>query len=386
MDLLESNRLIREYLRHSLDEDAYRRHTGKDFDVKERIAEYVDDSQTPEYYFTMTSIDKVGINPKTTYKTPVGICSYPLNSKYYKMLVSDKLPFVSKAPHCTILQLIKSGLLVVGDSSTQGVLTPEQSEVLQFKAMKMTYPDYDDSELFERLEILQDENTHFRKNLDARLFGLTYILTEKQGAMAWNLLLRKLGFSAIQDPGFGIIHPSEPTQCIFLTRSACNIIESFDTQAIRRDTSPEAVDQQKILTSILIDPTIEIGPLSDSVINKCRDLLSKFSILRLGIVLTNPSLSRNGWAYARAWAEMVKHHAVPSPELLSKMTPEALSNVVRHVRTSDKPNVQMLKWLLQRPQPESVRAAMKAGFLSEFDWSELLLVAKWHKIDHDWNK
>lgn len=379
MNYSENDRLLREYLQQVLEEDAYKRNTGLNFDVKDDILKYVNDKSTPDYYFTMTSINKVGINPRSPYDTPIGIYTYPLNSKYYKMLIGDSLPFVSEASHCTILKLIDSGLLVVSDKKTLGRLTEKQNDDLKKKATQILYPDISEQEMNDCIESADVSNIHRLKNFDAQLFGFTYILTKEQGPVAWNSLLRKLGFNVVQDPGYGIIHPSEPEQCVFLNKNACKIIESFNTATIRRDTSLLSKQKYETLIDLLTVPSA-VGSLTNSTIKICQKLIDSFDSRKLKAVLMNSGLSKhNGWAYRRA-IRVLLDKGIKFYDILEKMTPESISNVVYYIASAEMPDMSIMQWLVQSSQPANVETALAKGILSSYVWKELI-----HRAENEFN-
>jgi hypothetical protein len=62
--------------------------------VVQALAKYKDD---PDIYISFTYVDKVGINPRSTFNTPLGIYTYPLK-EMWKDIVNDTIPYAGKNP------------------------------------------------------------------------------------------------------------------------------------------------------------------------------------------------------------------------------------------------------------------------------------------------
>lgn len=79
------------------------------------------------------AIPKLGINPASTYNTPNGIYSYPLNSEIYRQLRMGQLPFAQDKPHFSIFE-IRDGknIIVIGaDGQVEGLGEKEYEDYLE---------------------------------------------------------------------------------------------------------------------------------------------------------------------------------------------------------------------------------------------------------------
>ena len=77
------------------------------------MKKYISDHNNPKYFFTMTSVNKIGINPQSPYNsTPLAICAYPLSEKYYKMLINNTLPFAGYKEHIQVFNITNKVNLV----------------------------------------------------------------------------------------------------------------------------------------------------------------------------------------------------------------------------------------------------------------------------------
>lgn len=64
----------------------------------------VGDESSPKtlLWFSMTAINKLGVNPQSTYDTPIGIYCYPLTEEYKEKLFTGNLPFAARQPYIQV--------------------------------------------------------------------------------------------------------------------------------------------------------------------------------------------------------------------------------------------------------------------------------------------
>lgn len=77
-------------------------------------------------WFSMTALNKLGVNPKSQYNTPLGIYCYPLTAKYKEHLLKGTLPFAGNQPY---VQLFK----IKSDARILNINTYSESEYEQDK-------------------------------------------------------------------------------------------------------------------------------------------------------------------------------------------------------------------------------------------------------------
>ena len=53
-------------------------------------------TQIPTHYITFSDVNKVGVNPKSSFETPLGIYTYPVNDVILDQLTKGKIPFASE--------------------------------------------------------------------------------------------------------------------------------------------------------------------------------------------------------------------------------------------------------------------------------------------------
>lgn len=259
--------------------DAYQRKFGKKFDPSDKIKPYVDQFSSDgiaKYAITMTSLNKLGVNPLSEYKTPFGIYLYPLTSEIYSDLLKNTLPFASEQSNVSIVRLInptKSKWLKVDvnygfdiKSLAKKVLLDAEKirdelsnerwrhkafflinrskldDRASFSFNELARDDKSKSNLDLLLKLLDSEALHTNSGLDSQeLFDLTYLAsrgsTFPKAPILWNKILRNLGYDGIYDPGESVIHENEPHQACALSIKAVELVETFETESIRKTTN-----------------------------------------------------------------------------------------------------------------------------------------------------
>ena len=214
----------RQFVRSVLSEiTRYEEETGEGYDVSEEIEQLVSTDVPAPYAFTMTQIQKVGINPMTDYDTPAGVYAYPLNRDYYNKLIKNDLPFATNAPYCNVLKLnLDRKWLIVGKKGGRAGM----KDVLEVQ--KKVGP-----EVSKRATI---EGKHYDMNNGSKIFDLTYFATVdlENSTSRWNQLLRSFGYVGVYDSGYQVIHPNEPTQLVCLDPSSYQWLNTYETRAVRK--------------------------------------------------------------------------------------------------------------------------------------------------------
>lgn len=185
-------------------------------------------------FVSFTRIEKLGINPKSKYNTPIGIYCYP--SEYVleqtghddERPMSD-LPFAGSSPYGNVFNvrgnIIRIDTLSSVDYSTylsklEEICSRKFSHVETIKdAVKRfsneshtsaKFPDLDGGRLWYVIKCLAE---------------LISMHVEINSSNIWSNLFRLIGVDGVVDMGSGIIHTSEPTQAvIFNLQSIINNI------------------------------------------------------------------------------------------------------------------------------------------------------------------
>jgi hypothetical protein len=80
----------------------------------------------------MTDLPKVGVNPGSTYNTPLGIYFYPAD---YYVVVRGRVPFQADANYINILQLTTNKILYLNQMDTTS-MTAALDKLKQLPAVK----------------------------------------------------------------------------------------------------------------------------------------------------------------------------------------------------------------------------------------------------------
>lgn len=194
-----------------------------------------------DYYITFSTIDKVGIFPKSDYTTPNGVYTYRLfdfkgdilkRANHVKSSNRDALlvfPYAADRDYAFILQDTSINKLVLTDDMGISKLNELTAKLIHI-INNVTGNDAQ-SEITERLaRIYEAENNNYALYATIE-YMLTYdVSLSKKGKNRTNLfnsILRKLGFDMVYDPNRGYIHVNEPSQAVFLVPSAYKMVDKI---------------------------------------------------------------------------------------------------------------------------------------------------------------
>jgi hypothetical protein len=201
-------------------------------------------SDMSNLFVSFTAIPKLGINPQSTYNTPLGIYSYPGDYISYR-IGSDKsmknLPFAGEQPYAVLFSARGNNIVLNTYSPIEERLCYDK---LRDYAKKLPDPKKQLIQMRRHtgktwIEIVNNvvvaaQSEAKQSNISGgRLWYVTYILSEYLGTeygrkppIVWNELFRKvLDIDGCIDTGAGIIHPSEPTQAVFFSLPRLRILD-----------------------------------------------------------------------------------------------------------------------------------------------------------------
>ena len=211
--------------------------TGKKYSITDEFESRVSEFPS-QYAFTMISVPKVGINPKTSYNTPAGVYCYPLDYQHFMQLMNNKLPFVSRAPYIGLIKLNLSdpSKWLFLDKNNPGTYEDATEAIDYLNLLGM-----DGEALYKRAA---RAGKHWRMGHSARIWDMLFFASEPPSGglsknyrtVKWNKLFRNLGYIGAYDNGNGIIHQSEPTQLVCFEPSAYETIGVYETAILRKQT------------------------------------------------------------------------------------------------------------------------------------------------------
>jgi hypothetical protein len=200
-------------------------------------------------FVSMTSIDKLGINPQSEYDTPLGIYAYPA-IYVHKQAKDDRelagvLPFAGEMEHANIFSA-KGNIINLG--------TITDTEVLElYKKLGAVYHKYNKAHGgswksdVDRLERIINDAPRSAKVSSLPGGQFWYVTMEiarqlegngerKNAPVLWNKIFREIGVDGVVDMGKGIVHTNEPTQAVFFSIGAIG-----DVDRVNNKYSPDAV-------------------------------------------------------------------------------------------------------------------------------------------------
>ena len=197
-----------------------------------------------QLFVTFVSVDKVGLNPKSQYDTPIGVYTYPLEYVFDEEDVPFRGDDSEKSSKIKVLKQLSNKVLSndLGDAEYQ-------SKIKQIKNIIKTSGKYvpeietDPDKFIERWEDAARKQTNF-----GCLWNVTRMLTmdyysrknsrkiggpTKNNPIVWTKLLLELGYDLVIDNDTGTIHPNEPTQAVFLNPKSYKVVgeEFVDTES-----------------------------------------------------------------------------------------------------------------------------------------------------------
>ncbi len=227
--------------------------------------------------------DVFGINPKSTYLTPLGIYGYPI--AYYSLEDIKKLnlPFATDRPYVWFFKFKNPDKIWILNKK------PEISEKIK-EFLKKVY-------LKQLTEIIVEKwgdpdpnyfDQYFKRLIpdDKELFYLTNTLTENKPAK-WTKLFIETGIDGVIDEGEGIIHKNEPIQGFAVNNKVVEVLGVFENPGSKNDHLSAILrwldtgissDISKKTIQFLIKSTQINQELKQKILEKIsKDYLSGFS-------------------------------------------------------------------------------------------------------------
>lgn len=197
-------------------------------------------------FVSFTDLPKLGINPGSRYATPIGIYAYPAEYVIYKTtqypyiggssdMAMTALPFAGGKPWANIFRA-RSGANIIDLGKFTEAQYNEYCDKLKALLTKLpigyrNQPLYSDTAT-EYIDTLMDAaNKSARVNKPGGKFWyvtmrLSEVMNTNRTTVAWNEIFRLLGIDGFVDPDREIIHPSEPTQAVFFSGKAVELLDT----------------------------------------------------------------------------------------------------------------------------------------------------------------
>ena len=161
---------------------------------------------------TFTEIDKVGINPKSKYKTPLGIYFYTLN---YVVQMKMEVPFAGNQPYINVCEFANPNKIIhmTSDASNQKGL-----ELLDV---------FPKEKINQATKKVEEKSSEYKILSNYSNFWFVTMHLANLNPTKWNAIFRECGIDGFVDHGTGTIHQNEKTQGVVFTASALKLLYSI---------------------------------------------------------------------------------------------------------------------------------------------------------------
>ncbi len=171
---------------------------------------------------TFTAIDKVGINPKSEYDTPLGIYFYPIDYVIEKRM---NVPFAKEQPYLNVCEFTRPEKILhmtfdVNNQKGLDLLNVFAKEEVDL-AIERLENNYELRSNYSKLWLVTREMAKKRAISTNDFLDVYHGGEEKTNeAVLWNANLRKCGIDGFVDHKTKTIHENEPTQGVVFTGTA----------------------------------------------------------------------------------------------------------------------------------------------------------------------
>lgn len=230
----------------------HKREKGEKFDTMKKIKGLVGDVYV---LFHKSELNKVGINPKSKYGTPIGIYTYPLTERIYSQLVDGALPFKGESTFTHFLKVreeYRKNIPVVSARGHQIAGDPVSEDVV--KEVFYEHLGYDDAR-YERMvsEVREDGNGHPVDFVWRAMMYISRKINPDKASAMWAKLMTSVGIYGVIDLGSGTVHPNEPEQAVVFSKEVVEQIHTEEVSAhIPRNVEGLDVNKALMLPSMYI--------------------------------------------------------------------------------------------------------------------------------------
>lgn len=224
-------------------------------------------NQDEFYYISYTKVDKIGINPRSQFDTPIGIYTYPLTKEIYKNMYDYKtaaaVPFAGMSPFIWVLKANNPDKAMWLGSN---YYTKDDYELDVWKMEKFfVNGDYMDEKDF-HFRVEQYAGQAYEETFSSqiwnvtRMFAARHLELNSRTPVAWNWLMRNvLKYDYAVDFDSGTIHENEPTQAVFFSKAAFTVVEKIrNADAYSRELE---ADPEKFKPADLLDYILKTNPI-----------------------------------------------------------------------------------------------------------------------------
>lgn len=166
---------------------------------------------------------KIGINPRTTYDTPIGIYTYPLKASWETYFTTNNIPYQGDKPNIYVLRAKHPDKLARSDTYYPSDFTKDVERLKEY------IPDLTDERVEKTLESIAYA---YKQSPIQKLWSLTRELSGKN-ISKWARMLFHLYDGFVDDLGNygqGFIHHNERLQAVFFNASVLKVVDIHKRQ------------------------------------------------------------------------------------------------------------------------------------------------------------
>ncbi len=221
-------------------------------DSFDTLAKYYGDK---EFFVNFSNVPKLGLNPRSIYKTPIGIYTYPLGAqRVVEYMTKDSFPFAGQRDY---IHLMKSNITPI-DLSRDDDWDAKMAKIWEANFSYIPFDDRDlakqrQAEILTNIKWIAQDSAAEEKHggvfwnfsrilaniigdgdelkvdtaLDLqKLSAEDYSYTSIKNVNAiWTGIFLRAGMESFVDYGSGIIHRNEVYQAVFLNTRSFNLVE-----------------------------------------------------------------------------------------------------------------------------------------------------------------
>ena len=210
-------------------------------------------------FVSFTEIDKLGIYPKSKYKTPLGIYSYPAEFVATRAEAGKPMdrtvPFVGEQPFVNLFDV--TGVVINLTTMSDVEANSWYKKISKYWA-NVSGNDWKESvDYIDNIVQSAAQSANFKSYPGGQFWYVTRALAFELADrlqighhVAWNKIFRELGIDGCVDTGVGIIHTSEATQAVFFSISCIDTVHR-----VYNKYSPVAVSKGHALGDAALELT-----------------------------------------------------------------------------------------------------------------------------------
>ena len=194
----------------------------------------------PYHYIHFAKFQKIGVNPRSAFSTPIGIYAYPLTKRIFEDGLANKIPFASSEPYIVVFKATNPQKLLqfrfyndqkyLEDVAKLRRLNPQISD----KEFNLILNDWHVTSAASPAEKIWRVTNHIPgEAMDEHEAESAYNHTDDSKPISfnphpreWRKVFLSLGYEGVQDEGHAIIYSTEPAQTVFFSKSAIEEITS----------------------------------------------------------------------------------------------------------------------------------------------------------------